>query len=154
MVLVGNHKDVVLAAVEYFAKLLVGGDVFAVFVHIHRGFGERFLAGIIIQGDLARKSDHYISTAALFCMVGNVFLDGEIIANCVCAAVSYDHGFALAANLVAAVYDSETAGLTGFIVGNTELNEENWNAFIEQMDSLGLSQIEQIQLEAYQNTIG
>lgn len=57
-------------------------------------------------------------------------------------------------NLVAAVYDSETAGLTGFIVGNTELNEENWNAFIEQMDSLGLSQIEQIQLEAYQNTIG
>ena len=57
-------------------------------------------------------------------------------------------------NLVAAVYDSETAGLTGFIVGNTELNEENWNAFIEQMDFLGLSQIEQIQLEAYQNTIG
>lgn len=57
-------------------------------------------------------------------------------------------------NLVAAVYASETSALTSFIVGNTELNEDNWNAFIEEMDSLGLSQIEEIQLEAYQSTIG
>lgn len=56
-------------------------------------------------------------------------------------------------NLIAAVFDSECAALTGFIVGNTELNEENWNAMIEEMDALGLSRIEEIQAEAYQNTI-
>lgn len=57
-------------------------------------------------------------------------------------------------NLIAAVYNSEVAGLTGFIVGNTEFNEANWNSFIEQMDNLGLTKIEEIQLTAYRRTLG
>ena len=55
------------------------------------------------------------------------------------------------ANLVAAVYDSECAGLTAFINGSKELNEENWKNFIEEMDGLGLSKIEEIQASAYNN---
>ncbi len=57
-------------------------------------------------------------------------------------------------NLIAAVYNNEVAGLTSFIVGNTELNEANWDAFIAQMDRLGLAEIEQIQLTAYRRTMG
>lgn len=57
-------------------------------------------------------------------------------------------------NLVASVYNAELAGLTGFIVGNTPLNEETWNAFVEQMDALGLQRIEDIQYEAYKTTFG
>ena len=57
-------------------------------------------------------------------------------------------------NLIAGVYNSETSALTSFIVGNTELNEANWQSFIDQMDSLGLSQIEEIQLNAYRRTMG
>ncbi len=57
-------------------------------------------------------------------------------------------------NLIAAVYNSEVAGLTSFIVGNTELNEANWQSFINQMDNLGLAKIEEIQLTAYRRTLG
>ena len=57
-------------------------------------------------------------------------------------------------NLIAAVYNSEVAGLTSFIVGNTELNEANWQSFIDQMDNLGLAKIEEIQLTAYRRTLG
>lgn len=57
-------------------------------------------------------------------------------------------------NLIASVYNTEVARLTSFIVGNTELNEANWTSFINEMDSLGLAEIEEIQLTAYQRTIG
>ncbi len=57
-------------------------------------------------------------------------------------------------NLVASVFEGESAGLTAFITGSKELNKDNWNAFIEEMDNMGLSQIEKIQAEAYTNTFG
>ena len=57
-------------------------------------------------------------------------------------------------NLVAVVYDAENAGITSFIVGNTPLNEDTWQAFIDEMDALGLSEIEEIQYEAYKSTYG
>ena len=57
-------------------------------------------------------------------------------------------------NLVAVVYDAENAGITSFIVGNTPLNEDTWQAFIDEMDALGLSEIEEIQYEAYKATYG
>ena len=56
--------------------------------------------------------------------------------------------------LVASVFDSEVAQITSFIVGNEELNEANWQSFIDRMDSLGLSRIEEIQWTAYRRTIG
>lgn len=55
-------------------------------------------------------------------------------------------------NLVASVFEGESAGLTAFITGSKELNKDNWNAFIKEMDNMGLSQIEKIQAEAYTNT--
>ncbi len=54
--------------------------------------------------------------------------------------------------LVASVFEAEASGLTHFITGETELNEANWNAFVQEMDSMGLSEIEKIQQEAYTNT--
>ena len=57
-------------------------------------------------------------------------------------------------NLVATVYNSEVSGLVSFIVGNTPLNQDTWNAFVEQMDALGLQEIEDIQYEAYKATFG
>lgn len=56
--------------------------------------------------------------------------------------------------LVASVFNSEVSEITGFIVGNQELNKENWQDFIERMDALGLSQIEEIQCNAYRRTKG
>lgn len=58
------------------------------------------------------------------------------------------------ANLVATVFDAEVAGMTSFVTGNEELNKENWTAFQEEMDGMGLSRIEEIQAEAYRNTYG
>ena len=57
-------------------------------------------------------------------------------------------------NLVATVFDAEIAGIISFVTGNEELTEENWKAFQEEMNSLGLSRIEEIQLEAFQATFG
>lgn len=57
-------------------------------------------------------------------------------------------------NLLASVFDAQIAGMTGFITGTTELNEENWAAFVEQMDTLGLARMEEIQLEAFRATYG
>lgn len=53
-------------------------------------------------------------------------------------------------NLVAAEYDAQTSGITQFIDGTRELNAENWAAFQDEMNALGLSRIEEIQLEAFQ----
>lgn len=86
-----------------------------------------------------------IAEAANRCFVEENFLERPVL----CYTTEQEEQIS---NLIAAVYDSECAGLTGFIVGNTELNEENWNAFVEEMDALGLSQIEEIQAAAYQNT--
>ena len=54
--------------------------------------------------------------------------------------------------LVDKVYDAEMTGLTEFIIGERELNAGEWKSFLEEINSLGLSRIEEIQLEAYQNT--
>ena len=97
LILVRNDQNVILAAVECFAELFVGSNVFAVSVQIHSGFGERLLPRVICQRHLAGERDHHIAADALVGMIGEIFLDREIIANCVCAAVRHDHGFALAA---------------------------------------------------------
>lgn len=55
-------------------------------------------------------------------------------------------------NLVATVYDAEMAGIVSFVNGDRELNETEWAAFQGEMNSLGLSRIEEIQLAAYQAT--
>ncbi|WMJ85781.1 hypothetical protein [Anaerocolumna sp. MB42-C2] len=55
-------------------------------------------------------------------------------------------------NLVASVYEAESFGLTHFIIGDKELNEANWKAFVKEMDDMGLGDIEKIQQEAYANT--
>ncbi len=57
-------------------------------------------------------------------------------------------------NLVATVFDAEIAGVVSFVTGNKELNAENWKAFQDEMNGLGLSRIEEIQLEAYHATFG
>lgn len=57
-------------------------------------------------------------------------------------------------NLVATVFDAEIAGIVSFVTGNKEFNADTWRAFQEEMNSLGLSRIEEIQLEAYQATFG
>lgn len=54
--------------------------------------------------------------------------------------------------LIASVYEAENAGVTEFINGTRELNQANWNAFIQEMDGMGLSDIEKIQSEAYNRT--
>ncbi len=57
-------------------------------------------------------------------------------------------------NLVASVYDAEIAGMTAFLTGGRTLNETEWTAFQNEMNAMGLSRIEEIQLEAFQNTYG
>ncbi|MCE5343291.1 MAG: hypothetical protein LLF96_06870 [Eubacteriales bacterium] len=57
-------------------------------------------------------------------------------------------------NLVASVYDAEMAGVVSFVSGDRELNETEWAAFQDEMNNLGLSRIEEIQLAAYQATYG
>ncbi|HWT75109.1 MAG TPA: hypothetical protein VN258_10380 [Mobilitalea sp.] len=54
--------------------------------------------------------------------------------------------------LVASVFEAECAGITEFINGTRELNQDNWKAFIQEMDTMGLADIEKIQAEAYSNT--
>lgn len=55
-------------------------------------------------------------------------------------------------NLVATVFDAEIAGIVSFVTGNEALSEESWKAFQDEMNTLGLSRIEEIQLEAFQAT--
>lgn len=57
-------------------------------------------------------------------------------------------------NLVATVFDAEIAGIVSFVTGNTELTPESWKDFQNEMNQMGLSRIEEIQTEAYQNTYG
>lgn len=57
-------------------------------------------------------------------------------------------------NLVAAVYDAEVAGIVSFVSGNTELTAESWAAFQDEMNVMGLSRIEEIQLAAFQAMYG
>ncbi|NLO85648.1 MAG: hypothetical protein GX096_09500 [Clostridiales bacterium] len=58
------------------------------------------------------------------------------------------------ANLVATVFDAQLSGLTSFVNGTTELTADSWKAFQDQMNTMGLSRIEEIQLAAYQATYG
>lgn len=53
-------------------------------------------------------------------------------------------------NLLASVYDAQMSGITQFIDGTRELTPDNWAAFQQEMNDMGLSRIEEIQLAAYQ----
>ena len=53
-------------------------------------------------------------------------------------------------NLVAAVYDAQMAGIVSFVNGDRDLTEDEWAAFQDEMNALGLSRIEEIQLAAFQ----
>lgn len=57
-------------------------------------------------------------------------------------------------NLPASVYDAQMSGIAQFIDGTRELTPDNWAAFQQEMNDLGLSRIEEIQLAAYQAMYG
>ena len=57
-------------------------------------------------------------------------------------------------NLLASVYDAQMSGIAQFIEGTRELTPDNWAAFQQEMNDLGLSRIEEIQLAAYQAMYG
>ena len=57
-------------------------------------------------------------------------------------------------NLLASVYDAQMSGITQFIDGTRELTPDNWAAFQQEMNDMGLSRIEEIQLAAYQTMYG
>lgn len=57
-------------------------------------------------------------------------------------------------NLIASVYDAQMSGIAQFIDGTRELTPDNWAAFQQEMNDLGLSRIEEIQLAAYQSMYG
>lgn len=57
-------------------------------------------------------------------------------------------------NLLASVYDAQMSGIAQFIDGTRELTPDNWVAFQQEMNDLGLSRIEEIQLAAYQTMYG
>ena len=44
--------------------------------------------------------------------------------------------------------------MTSFVTGSKELNADNWSAFQDEMNGMGLSRIEELQVEAYNNTYG
>lgn len=48
----------------------------------------------------------------------------------------------------------EMSGITQFIDGTRELTPDNWAAFQQEMNDMGLSRIEEIQLAAYQAMYG
>lgn len=56
------------------------------------------------------------------------------------------------ATLTASLKDSCDAGIIAFIRGTKELIEENWKAFLDEMDAAGYTRMEELQLEAYNNT--
>ena len=57
-------------------------------------------------------------------------------------------------NLLASVYDAQMSGIAQFIDGTRELTPDNWATFQQEMNDLGLSRIEEIQLAAYQAMYG
>ena len=57
-------------------------------------------------------------------------------------------------NLLVSVYDAQMSGIAQFIDGTRELTPDNWAAFQQEMNDLGLSRIEEIQLAAYQAMYG
>lgn len=57
-------------------------------------------------------------------------------------------------NLLASVFDAQMSGIAQFIDGTRELTPDNWAAFQQEMNDLGLSRIEEIQLAAYQAMYG
>lgn len=57
-------------------------------------------------------------------------------------------------NLLVSVYDAQMSGITQFIDGTRELTPDNWAAFQQEMNDMGLSRIEEIQLAAYQAMYG
>lgn len=57
-------------------------------------------------------------------------------------------------NLLTSVYDAQMSGIAQFIDGTRELTPDNWAAFQQEMNDLGLSRIEEIQLAAYQAMYG
>lgn len=56
--------------------------------------------------------------------------------------------------IVASLKESCDAGIIAFIRGTSEFNEETWQAFLDEMDAAGYTRMEELQLEAYNNTYG
>ncbi len=56
--------------------------------------------------------------------------------------------------IVASLGDQIVADLTAFVTGKTELNEANWQAFLDEMAQKGYTRAEEIQLEAFRATYG
>ena len=54
--------------------------------------------------------------------------------------------------MVATVFDAEIAGIVSFVTGNKGFHADTWKEFQDEMNSLGLSRIEEIQLDAYRAT--
>lgn len=78
----------------------------------------------------------------------------ECRSDCRCLCKIYDGGLYQNRNLTATVFDAEIAAIVSFVTGNTELTPDTWKAFQDEMNSMGLSRIEEIQVEAYKNTYG
>lgn len=56
--------------------------------------------------------------------------------------------------LVAAIGDKIVAELTSFVTNKKELNEANWQSFLDEMTAAGYARAEEIQLEAFRATYG
>lgn len=52
-------------------------------------------------------------------------------------------------NLLAKYETEFTSSVLSFVKGDVEINDENWNAFLDKMEAAGYSQINQIDQEAY-----
>ena len=56
--------------------------------------------------------------------------------------------------LTASLGEEITADLTSFVTGQIELNEANWQAFLDHKEAKGYKEIEQILLDAFRSTYG
>ena len=57
------------------------------------------------------------------------------------------------ATLTASLKDSCDAGIIAFIRGTKELNEDNWKAFLDEMDAAGYTRMEELQLDVYKRQV-
>lgn len=56
------------------------------------------------------------------------------------------------ATLTASLVDMSKAGMVSFITGKTELNEENWQKYVDDLKAAGYDRVIELQTEAYNNT--
>ena len=115
LILVGNHQNIILVAVERLTEHFVCSDVPPLFVKVHSCLSKRLIAGVIFQRNLTREGNHGITTGAFVRVRLDITLDSEIVAYGVGTAVCNDHGFTLAINLIAAVLQKVCHDHLGFL---------------------------------------